>query len=166
MEYEFRKNEAGIVLDYMDRCFYINIYDEDFTPYEINALKHNRITIYFKKFHLVSMFMINIDNCMETSDMPFSISEADDSSLIDSLEDDRLCYNVSVNYVRTDGTAVLNRTLTLNEAFSSELRKNLREALEYEYSAEAFDRELDRICTKYQPFEIEELCEDVLIFSK
>jgi hypothetical protein len=166
MEYEFKKNEPGIVLDYLNNTFYINIYDEDFTNYELLALRNNKITIYFKNFNLVSMFMINIDNCTDTSDMPFSIFEVEDKTLIDSLDVVKLSYNICINYIKPNGEMVSTKTITLNEKKSIDLQIKLKEALTKDYTGEAFEEELAEIYLKYEPFEIEEQCEPLVLFSK
>lgn len=112
------------------------------------------------------MFMINIDNCTDTSDMPFSIFEVEDKSLLDSLEADKLSYYICINYVKTNGELVSTKTITLNEKKSIALQLKLKESLTKEYTSEAFEEELAGIYLKYEPFEIEEQCEPLILFSK
>ena len=149
--------EEGISLDFADNIWMINIVADDFSDLEKEYFT-NVSKIYYHSFHLVSFFLVEIQDYLEISDVPFSIFEANDD-IIKSLDSNKN-YNFQINLMKTNGEIVLSKRRTSKKNFDSYIRTDLKEILNKEYSEAAFEAELERIYQKYDPQAIFELCDN------
>lgn len=138
----------GIYLDFKQHLM-IRIVDDVFTNYEITALKHHTINIHFISKGMVKLFLIQINDCLETSDIPFSYQDLDNIH-------DFLHNNVLEILFETKGKVMASRRLTLPKGFMDILKEDYLQDQKASYPFEEFDLVLHRIYQKYEPFELEE----------
>ncbi len=149
------KLESGITIDYLNDQFEINIVDEVFAQEEIENFRKNACLLYYVNKGLVDLFLINIDDCLETSDIPYCIYENISDEVLKMLEStDNLTFKISL--LDCDGNSISTRSGTCDQEMSKIIRDTLKMQLEKEFDEEVYETTLDKIWTKYEPFEMEE----------
>lgn len=153
--------ENGILIGYENKQFVIGIFDEFFVEEELNALKRNTCTLSYLSKGLVDLFLINIEDSLETSDIPFCVHDfKEDSAFIQSLEETEN-YTVKVAYMDLDGKEIATRIGTMDSKMSKKIREAFKNNLTQSFDEEAYENTLTRIQSKYEPFELEELADAV-----
>lgn len=153
--------ENGILIGYENKQFVIGIFDEVFVEEELNALKRNTCTLSYLSKGLVDLFLINIEDSLETSDIPFCVHDfKEDSAFIQSLEETEN-YTVKVAYMDLDGKEIATRIGTMDSKMSKKIREAFKNNLTQPFDEEAYENTLARIQSKYEPFELEELADAV-----
>ncbi|MCR5794716.1 MAG: hypothetical protein K6G61_05155 [Solobacterium sp.] len=158
MKYEKGKKtdacENGIWLDYADNTWYFCIKDDIWTREEIRRAKKAEFTVAYVSKGILDLFLISVFDCLETSDIPFSIKEADEE-VIRSLEETG-AYRAAVVLITGDGTVCAVRQETLSAQNSAVLRRYLKNNLEQAYAPEDFDNAYAKNSMRYEPFEMEQ----------
>lgn len=145
---------SGIFIDFNSK-FIINVVDEKYSEYEIKALNTNKLSLYFVSKGIVSLFLVNVDDALETCDIPFSPFDFIENGLVDYLNNNN-CYNVEIRYLNNLGTIIANKEITLNSSDSKIIKEELLNSLNKDFDEELFNISLEKIQNKYEPFELEE----------
>lgn len=151
------KLESGIIAEFKEGKFIISILDDHFVEDEIKALRRNACTLYYVSKGVVDLFLINIDDSLETSDIPFCVEDyREDQDFLESLAQTKN-YSVQVRYVNLEGLEIATKTGTMDTVMSELLREKFKIQLETEWDEEAYEASLMKIQLKFEPFELEEV---------
>ncbi|MGM9941546.1 MAG: hypothetical protein ACI32N_06095 [Bulleidia sp.] len=146
--------EDGIWMDYDSHIWYFVIKDRTWQKEEIRNANKNHITVSLIRKGCVDAFLLEIEDCLETSDIPFCIKDADET-IYDALQE-----NVPESYavVLVDEAGVVQSVRT--HAFSPEnsalLKEKLLERKDEGYTSENFDAAYSKLAGMYEPFEMEQ----------
>ena len=69
----------GIYLDYADNTFLFMVRSDIWMDEEIKSARRNEVIFHFVQKGCVDAFLLEIEDCLECSDLPFDIHEAEDS---------------------------------------------------------------------------------------
>lgn len=69
----------GIYLDYADNTFLFMVRSDIWMDEEIKSARRNEVIFHFIQKGCVDAFLLEIEDCLECSDLPFDIHEAEDS---------------------------------------------------------------------------------------
>lgn len=144
----------GIWADYHDHVWYFLIKDRVWQKEEIRVAMHNHINVSFFSKGCVDGFLLEIEDCLETSDIPFCVKDADDSffETLGEKQDE----SWAVVLVNEDGTVASVRTHVFSHDNSNTLKQWLLARREEGYTSENFDAAYDKIMARYEPYELEQ----------
>ncbi len=149
------KIETGIYVEYNDG-FIIHLVDEKFVQEELTSLRNNPITLYYVSMGVVDLFLLQIEDSVDTSDIPFCVFDyQNDEKFIESLNDSNN-YACTIRYLNTSNEEQARKSSTLNSEFSSIIRKHFKDNLLREFDEDSYEASLNKIQNKYEPFELEE----------
>lgn len=145
--------QDGIWLDYQKHTFLFFVKDRVWQKEEIRSAHHRDTTISFVQEGIVDLFLLEIEDCLECSDLPFCIKEAD-GDLLNSLKDEKdyawefILANEdgSIAFVR-DGAFSHNDSMVLKHALSGHLAQS--------YTPEDFDAAYTKLAAAKEPYEME-----------
>lgn len=150
------KLESGILAEFKEGKFIISIIDEHFVEDEIKALRRNACTLYYVSKGVVDLFLINIDDSLETSDLPFCVEDyRQEEDFLQALNQQEN-FAVQVRYVDLEGLEIATKIGTMDTHMSQMLRENFKKQLAEEWDEEAYEASLMKIQLKFEPFELEE----------
>ena len=130
--------EEGVMIDFVEDQWLILIKDAVWQDEEIKAFRRKPGRLAFLPLDTVVFFTVNIDDVLETSDLPFVIQESESADAI------------------LDQTA-MPVTLALISSQDEVLAlRQLKRILEVGYEAEVSNRQIDKTQARYQPYELEE----------
>ena len=96
-------------------------------------------------------FLLEIYDCLETSDIPFCVKEAEDDFLRSLNDQEDYAYRV----ILVDGDNVIRAMRAGAFRHSEKLKEALRKRADEQYDGDAFDREYEKLAAEYEPFELE-----------
>ena len=143
----------GIWLEYMPHQWIIVIKDPAWTVEELRKGRKAHMILYFVQKGIVDAFLLEIEDCMECSDIPFCMKDASEEmkQSIQEEGDEKL----QVLLTDADDTVKAARTFDLSKEHGVLLKNALRKRLEEAYTAADFDAAYAEILEKYEPFELE-----------
>lgn len=148
--------ENGIMMGYENNQLVIGLVDDCLVEEEKTALRRNPCMLYYLSKGPVDLFLINIDDSLETSDVPFCVHDwKEDEGFIKMLNDSNNI-QIKVVYMDQDGNEIVSRTGTMDTKMSQCVRESFKTNLENEFDESAFESTLSRIMQRYEPFEMEE----------
>lgn len=148
--------ENGIMMGFENNQLIIGLIDDCLVEEEKLALKRNTCMLYYLSKGPVDLFLINIDDSLETSDVPFCVHDwKDDEDFIKMLNDSSNL-QVKVVYMDKKGNELVSKNGTLDTKMSQCIRDSFKNNLEKEFDELAYDSALARIIQRYEPFEMEE----------
>lgn len=147
--------EDGIVVDYTNGAFIIAIKDDVWQEYEIQALKQHKVHISFLYERVCAIFLLTVDDAIETSDASFDIHSCEEANKILSIQKGE-CYQVEIYLIDKNNEIVASRVITLSLPATMLLQESLQKQMDTPYDDEGFDRALMKIQGVQQPFELEE----------
>ena len=143
----------GIWLDYKDGTWLFMVKDDIWTPEEIKNAWHRELTLRFIQKDIVDAFLLEIDDCLESSDLPFCVKDADEE-LLASLADDN-AYDYAVVLVNGQNEVVVARQRPLGAENSRLLKEKLQERLQQDFTSAMAEEAYQKLSEEYEPFEIE-----------
>ena len=146
--------EDGIWLDYKNHVFLFILKDEIWTKEECRAAGKNVLTVSFVQKSILDLFLVEIDDCFECSDLPFCMKEADEE-LTASLHD-RIDYEYEVVLAGKDGTIQRVRHGAFKHEDSMVLKERLASRLSEDYGADDFAKAYEKNAARYEPYELEQ----------
>ena len=150
---EIRFSVPEIWLDYEDRSWIFHIQDASWSKEELNRLKNNRLTVWFVSKDDVDVFLLQVFDALETSDIPLAIEDADEH-LLKSL-DETYPYSYECRFEDESGKVQLKRGGQFSKANSSLLRKHLKNELAVGTKRD-FDKAYARLAETYEPYQLED----------
>lgn len=150
------KLECGTIMGFENDKLILAIVDDRFVEEELTALKRNACTLFYVSKGIVDLFLVSIEDCLETSDVPFCAADyKDDASFLSWLSGTGNI-QVRVAYYDPEGNEVAGRNGTLDSTMSQIVRNGFKEQLKKPFDEEAYAASLAKIQAKYEPFELEE----------
>lgn len=143
----------GIWLDYREHTFLFFVKDRVWQKEEIRAAHHRDTAVCFVQEGIVDLFLLNIEDCLECSDIPFCIKEADRDLLL-SLQDEK-DYDWEFVLVNEDGSIAFVRDGSFTHSHSMVLKTALAERLKETYTPDDFDQAYQKLAEKKEPYEME-----------
>lgn len=147
-------NEDGIWLDYRDHHWIFFLKDHVWDPEEIQRVNHADITISFIQKGIVDAFLLEIYDCLETSDFPFCMKDAEEE-LMHSLDDSR-DYKCEICVVDGNDAVLADREFALNHSDSVVLKQKLKQREKEDFDSDAFDLAYQKLTSRFEPYELEQ----------
>ncbi len=149
MQFDFVKEmENGIVMDYVDGKFVFIIKDY-WSKEEIRFLKKNKGMITLIEKHQLPVFILQIEEGLESSDCVFYLTQ-DNASCLNPQQ-----YHFEVLVFDEQGNEVLKRACEADQTMSKRICEILGHACLDEDEA-VVDAKIEKI-SAYEPFELEEM---------
>lgn len=145
--------EDGIWLDFRENTWLFIIRDSAWMQEELENAETSRICMTYIQKGIVDAFLVEIYDCLETSDVPFCMKDADEL-LLKSLNKKK---EYGWEVVFTDGS---NKVLKVRSGMfsaknSAVLRQKLSARLAETYASEDFDKAYAKLVSRFEPFELE-----------
>lgn len=147
-------SENGIWLDYQNHTWLFFIKDEIWQKEEVNAVNHSNITVSFIQKGISDAFLLEIFDCLEASDLPFCVKEAEEDvmkSFTDTVD-----YAYEVVLVNQDNEVCAVKSHPFKKEFSHLLKKKLMERMEENFTVADAENSYEKLQSKYEPFELEQ----------
>jgi len=148
------ETENGIWLDYADHTWFFMVKDDIWQPEEIHNTECKQITVSFLERGIVDLFLLNINDCMETSDVPLCLFDAT-KDLYNSFKDSE-CYSMQLILLDKDNVVRAVRSGEFSRASSMGIKKILQKRRLDSYDERSYSAAYTKLCKKYQPFELEQ----------
>lgn len=148
------QSDDGIWLDYKDHHWLFFIKDKVWDKEEIQRVEKGDITISFIQKGIVDAFLIEIFDCLEPSDIPFCMKEAE-GEILDSLNDLQE-YLFEIVILNEDNVVITDREIPFLKGQSKQLKDKLKERLSQDYDGEAFDNAYNKLLSRFEPYELEQ----------
>ncbi len=145
-------SQEGIWLDFRNNTFLFFVEDTVYSDRDVLRSARKELQLSFVQKGILDLFLLEIDDCLECSDIPFCMKEADDT-LLDALKGNE---ELSWQVVLCDETGLVQaeRDGVFSEENSSLLRKKLLNRMEEEYSVEDFEKAYEKNCERYEPYDL------------
>lgn len=147
--------QNGTVMDYVDGAFIFVIKDDEWTPFEIEALHKRSLHIDFAYKFDIAIFLLTLDDAIDTSDFIFNVH---DNAYDDSLYRENETYeNYSFTLYLIDekNCVCAKRSATCTKQMSECITSKLREQRDREYNETEFLCNLEGLQSAYEPFEMQ-----------
>ena len=146
-------SENGIWVDYADHTWVFMIKDTSWQPEEIKNTETKGITVSFIQKGIIDAFLVQIHDCMETSDVPFCLLDAT-KDLMNSFKDSE-SYQMILLLIDDSNTVRAIRTGTFNKEFTKGMKRTLQQRKLNMYDERSYSAAYTKLCKKYEPFELE-----------
>lgn len=147
----------GTVMDYVDDEFIFVIKDENWTPFELEALKRNLLDIEFVYKFDIAVFLITLDDAIDTSDFIFNCHDNEyDPSLLRTFEKG-IGFACTLYLIDADNIVRGSRKVQLSSDTSNIISTRLKMQSEQPYYEEEFNCNLEGLQSAYEPFELQAL---------
>lgn len=144
----------GIWLDYKNHHWIFYIKDSYWDKEEIQRIEKGNVTISFIQKGIVDAFLLEIYDCLEPSDIPFCMKDAEGEIL--TSFDDSVDYIYEVVALNEDNCVLADRTISLGHKDSVILKEKLKERLQADFDSHAFDRAYEKLLERFEPYELEQ----------
>ncbi len=148
--------DEGMMIDFVDDEWVLIVKDATWTDYEKKALRRNKLTLSFVEKGIVDLFLIQVDDALETSDCPFNVHADDYSSCFKTFKKGE-GYIFHIAYLDLENKVVANRKVRLNTEMSNCISEHLKKQSEITIDDEGFERALAKLQSQFEPFECEEI---------
>ena len=149
------KLQPGLMMGFEENTLLIGVVDEFFVEEELRALKLHPCSVYYISKGIVDLFLLQIEDSLETSDAPFCVFDWKEDPKFQSWLQQRNPIHIRVVYLDLEGKEIGVRKGRLSDAMSRRIRSNFIEHLQQDFDEEAYQIALKKIQTKYEPFELE-----------
>lgn len=143
----------GIYLDYADNTFLFMVRSDIWMDEEIKSARRNEVIFHFVQKGCVDAFLLEIEDCLECSDLPFDIHEAEDSLKQALLKEKGFSWQIVL--MDQTGKVVFERSGEFEREHSELLKQKLLARLQEDYTSEDFDKSYEKLQAVYEPFELE-----------
>lgn len=144
----------GIYLDYAENTFLFIVKSDIWTEEEIKSARRKDVLIHYIQKGCIDAFLLEIEDCLECSDLPFDIHDGS-PSLLDSLQKEQ-DYSWQILLLDRENTVVFEREGAFEKKHSDLLKEKLRARLLEKYTSENVDEAYARLAQQYEPFELEQ----------
>jgi len=141
----------GIWLDYANHCWLFFVKDSVFDAKEGKKAQRSKMTVHFVQEGIVDLFLLEAEDSLECSDLPFCVKDASED-LKASLDDDQ-DYGIKVIFLNEN--SVVTGLKEAEMPGSSLLKKCLKKRLTEDFDSDDFDKAYEKLAMKKEPFEME-----------
>ena len=144
----------GIWLDYKAHHWLFFIKDRVWDKEELQRVNKSDIVVDFMQKGIVDAFLLEIYDCLETSDIPFCMKDAE-GELLDSLQDmDPYFYEIVI--LNEENVVLADREIPMGHRETIVLKERLQERLKQTYDSQDFDNAYSKLMSRYEPYELEQ----------
>ena len=144
----------GTVMDYVDGEFVFVIKDENWTPFELTALKQNLLHIDFVYKFDIAVFLLTLDDAIDTSDFIFNVHDNDYQDCLYQAHAVGTGYGCSLYLLDKKNTVCGSRKVQLSSEMSNLIAEKLREQQHHPFMEAEFMCNLEGLQSAYEPFEM------------
>lgn len=146
--------DEGIWLDYDNSNLIIFIKDAIFNDLEeVKRLLHSNINLKYVEKDNISLFLLSIYDCLETSDIPFFLNDFEENLKNELLNTD--IYTFSIIGIDNNNIIKGIRICQLSDKNSNILKLSLRKQDNAMIDSDMFDIIYENISNEFEPFELE-----------
>lgn len=156
------KSENGIWLDYRDHTWFFMIKDDIWQPEEIQNAMHKGIKISFLQKGIVDIFLIEVNDCLETSDVPFCLLDAT-KDLYNSFKDSEP-YQMTMIMMDHENRIKALRSGTFSREFTRGMKRELQQRRINSFDERSYSAAYTKMARKYEPFEMEQFAQYTQMF--
>lgn len=150
-----RIEKEGTVMDFIEGEFIFVIKDEEWTSYEIQALKKRSLQVDFVYKFDIAIFLLTLDDAIDTSDFIFNVHDNDyDVTLFQNVE----CFNATLYLIDAQNIVQGKRSFTCSKQMTKTISDKLCEQRDHPYFEAEFTCNLEGLQSAYEPFELQEIC--------
>lgn len=147
-------SENGIWLDYTKDTWLFFIKDDVWQPEEIQRTKHADVTVSFIQRGITDAFLLEIFDCLEVSDLPFCIKEAEDDVIASLNTKEPYHYEIVLVNAKNEVCAV--RDGSFSPANSRTLKECLKKRMQDDFTVSDAEASYQKLMKKFEPYELEE----------
>ena len=144
--------DEGVMIDYVEDQWLILIKDALWQPEEIKAFRRNPGRLAFLPLDTAVLFTVNVDDVLETSDLPFVIQECENAQTLFKQPE----MAVTLALISAQDEVIALRQLTLSTADAAQVKNHLKRILDAGYDQTVSNHQIDKTQARYQPYELEE----------
>jgi hypothetical protein len=149
-----QKCEDGIWLDFQDNTWLFFVKDRVWQPEEIQRTKRSDVTIEFIQKGISDAFLLEVYDCIEMSDLPFCIKEADEDVLRSLKGNAPYQYEIVLINAANEICAVRSGIFTKEN--TEILKKRLLARNEENFTSEDAENSYAKLSSRFQPYELED----------
>lgn len=147
----------GTVMDFVDGEFVFVLKDEEWTPFELMALKQNKLSIDFVYKFDIAVFLLTVDDAIDTSDFIFNVHDNEyDDTLYRAFEKGS-GFPCVLYLIDKDMEVKGKRKVMLSSKMSEIIVSKLKEQRDRPYMEAEFQCNLEGLQSAYEPFEMQPL---------
>ncbi|MBS6374148.1 MAG: hypothetical protein KH431_06040 [Erysipelotrichaceae bacterium] len=144
--------QDGFLVDYVDGRFVMVLKDRSWSDFEIQALQRHRITVSFLYERVCALFLLEINDAIDTSDAAFDIHNCEHADKLLKQEEP---YDIEIYLVDSRHKICAQRSITLPKVMCELMKEKLEIQAQTPYDEAGFDRALMKLQGTYEPFEME-----------
>ena len=144
----------GIWLDYKEHHWLFFVKDRVWEAEELQRVNHSDIVVDFMQKGIVDAFLLEIYDCLETSDIPFCMKDAE-GKILDSLQDHGEYY-YEIVILNEENMVLADREFPMGKHETMVLKDKLLQRLSQNYDSQAFDNAYTTLMQRYEPYELEQ----------
>lgn len=143
----------GIWTDYKDHVWYFFVKDRVWQEEEVSAALRNDLTVSLIQKGCVDAFLLEIEDCLEPSDIPFCLKDVEDDFFTTLKANKQESYAVVL--VDEKGIVKAVRSHVFSEENSQLIKESLLKRQDEGYTSENFDAAYDKLQMQFEPYELE-----------
>ena len=144
----------GIWVDYDRGTFLFIVKDRVWQKDELHSAAHREVTVSFVSKGILDLFVLTIDDCLEPSDMPLCMKEADVGMIASMKETSQFRWQIVL--ADEHSRVLLSREGSFSAHDSAAMKTILLDRLNQDYSTEDFDHAYEKNAARYEPYMLEE----------
>ena len=137
--------EEGTVMDFVDDEFVFVIKDEVWMDEECQAMKHNPLTLDFVYKYDIAVFLLTLEDAVDTSDFIFNVHDNGDG------------YGMTLYLINSMNTVCAKRRVRLSQGMSNTISQYLAQQKQAPFMEEEFLCNLQGLQSAWEPFEMQKM---------
>lgn len=146
--------QLGTVMDYVEGEFVFVIKDEDWTEFELQALKKHTLAIDFVYKFDIAIFLLTLDDAIDTSDFIFNVHDNMYDESITRTFEKGIGFACSLYLIDANDTVKGVRKVQLSSEMSNTIVEKIKVQKAQPYYEEEFTCNLSGLQDAYEPFEM------------
>lgn len=147
----------GTVMDVVDGEFVFVIKDEVWMEEECQAMKHNPLTLDFVYKYDIAVFLLTLEDAVDTSDFIFNVHDNDyPQSLYQTFEQGD-GYVMTLYLIDRTNTVCAKRRVRMAQSMSNTISKCLLKQKQAPFMEEEFLCNLQGMQSAWEPFEMQKM---------
>lgn len=145
----------GTLMDYVDGEFVFIIKDEEWTSFELTALRRNKLSIDFVYKFDIAVFLLTLDDAIDTSDFIFNVHDNEYDQTLYQAHVAGTGYGCSLYLIDKTNTVKGSRKVQLSSEMSNLITDKLKEQQSRPFMEAEFMCNLEGLQSTYEPFEMQ-----------
>ena len=144
--------ENGIWVDFKEDTFLFVVKDDVWTSEELGRLKTSDVTVSFIQKGIIDVFVLEIFDCLEASDLPFYAKDGD-TEFIEAIKS-KHPFGFEIVFVNVNDEVVAVRHEVFTKEESTLLHEKLQKRLVEETDGLMFEAAYEKLISRFEPFEL------------